>query len=362
MAEFESEDSSNGALVIDERTYYNEEIVISDDSDSEGLKIVEVDDDSSPLCSSSSTIVNLKCNCCSKLFTNHDDFLNHTKKFEGNCMNISNEKFMTKRQIAEDLSSKPLVKRKRGRPPKTLRKIVPKTTVPKAVPLRPPPLLPLPTMRKDKSPDYQEIPSLRQLLVDEIEPEYPCETCGQVFRHNIGLICHYETEHSIACDETVTSETKKSTTRRNYYREKKLLDHIEPASDVINLTLLPDFKKDSRMNRMKSYVQSTNKGQVYCVLCNTHFDKAKKALAHIEAKHMIGKIQCGYCNMKFVYELKLRSHLAKRHKVIAVYKCDKCLKMINKEECETHSQKCKEIVSSVSIKEEDEEEENVVVV
>ena len=211
------------------------------------------------------------------------------------------------------------------------------------------------------------LPSLRQILVDEIEPEYPCTMCGEIFRHNIGLLCHLNTEHN---DETFNKEdsskekksptklgVKKQIMKKNPVDENKQVEndaYIQmPISDTVDLTLLPDLKKDSLMNRMKSYVYSPMKGQAICLLCNIDFKNTKKALSHVEDKHIMDKIGCGYCNMKFVYELKLRSHMAKRHNVICVYKCDKCSKMINKEECDSHSEKCKEKVNPMIIKREE---------
>ncbi|KAL5235749.1 hypothetical protein ACI65C_003159 [Semiaphis heraclei] len=402
MAELESEDSSDGTLVIDEPNYDNQTIEILDDSDSD-VEVVELDDntvDNSDVeivefddnldveiveldnhiknTSTSlnppglSTKISLTCKQCSRVFTTNNALLNHIRKFKGRiggCTYIANN-IIEKRKTIETPESEHLVmKKKRGRPPKKNDVHGPQfpvpvlKPVPKTIPLsRPsiPELIPIifksvtkPTIEKNNI-----LPSLRQMLVDEIEPEYPCTICGEIFRHNIALICHLNTDHN---NETTnkedTNKEKKSSTKlgvkKQIIQENKQIENHEPKSDTVDLTLLPDFKKDSLMNRMKSYVYSTNKNQAICLLCNLDFKNAKRALAHVEDKHMMDKIECGYCNMKFVYELKLRSHMAKRHKIIGVYKCDKCSKMINKEECDSHTEKCEGKVDPIIIKRED---------
>lgn len=350
MAELYDEDSSDGTLVIDEKNL----IPNDDDSVSDQLQIAKIDKFikiSSFMTTSSSTIRNIACTFCSKLFSCNDDLLNHIKLFKGKCLTISNDIPCTKRQTNEDLTPEHFVKKKRGRPPKN--SIAIDMPIPKAIPVHPPPLIPLSVLRTFAMPPpiVKNLPSLRQQLIDEMEPEYPCSLCDQIFRHHIGLLCHLDSDHKNDSTEKVENIRKK-TTRKIAIKEKKPIENDEPISDIINLTLMPDVKKDSLLNRMKSYVYSASKGQVLCVICNAPFKTTKKALAHVEDKHIKEKIQCGYCNMKFVYELKVRSHMAKRHNVIGVYKCDKCLTMLNKEECETHSEKCKNTINPI-IKQED---------
>lgn len=346
MAELDSEDSSDGALIIDEPNY--ETIELLDDSD---VEVDKFNDDvqfvSSSLSSScSSTKTGLTCKICSRIFSTNNDLLNHIRKFKGrigSCIGVTKVKFATKRKNVEDITPKHFIKKKRGRPPKM--HTVTETpclqlhdTVPASVPIIPQ--------------NMAIMPPLHQLLVDEIEPEYPCTMCDQVFRHNIGLICHLNAEHSTSTN-IVERSTSKLKQKKRIVR-KNIQEMNEPDTNpdkVIDLTLLPEVKKDSLLNRMKSYVYSA-KNQVICILCNIEFKNTKRALAHVEDKHISDKIECGYCNMKFVYELKLRSHLAKRHKVISVFKCDKCSKLINKEECESHSEKCKEKVNPMKIKSE----------
>jgi len=407
MAELESEDSSDGTLVIDEPNYENQTVEILDDSDSDveiveldddiednsDLEIVELDDvqDNSDVDvvelddniedtyislnpPGASAKIGLTCKQCSRIFTTNNDLLNHIRKFKGRiggCTNIVNVTTLTtKRKNAESPKFEHLVNKKRGRPPKKNNVIelqVP-IPVPKTIPLcRPsiPELIPIffksptkPTIAMNNNNNM--LPSLRQMLVDEIEPEHPCTKCGEIFRHNIALLCHLTTEHkneSTNKDPKKKSATKlgvkKQIMKKNCINVNKHIENVEPTSDIVDLTLLPDFKKDSLLNRMKSYLYSPNKGQVICILCNIDFKNTKKALAHVEDKHIMDKIECGYCNMKFVFELKLRSHMARRHKVICVYKCDKCLKMINKEECDSHLEKCIEKINPVIIKREE---------
>lgn len=351
MADFESEDSLDGALIIDEPNYDSNKIEILSDSDSD-VEIVELDDDindiSSTLNSSNSTN-GLTCKQCSRIFSTNNDLLNHIRKFKGRiggCTSVTNVKLTTIKRKAVDLTPENFIKKKRDRPPKLC---AISTPVPDAIPLCTQ-IIPemIPIIYKPTPPPNIIMPSLRQILVDEIEPEYPCTICGQIFRHNIGLICHVNSEH-ITSDNAINAKKKSPTTlsekkqimKKNDIKDNKQIENDEPISNTINLTLSSDFKKDSLLNRMKSYVYSANKNQVICVLCNVEFKTTKKALAHVEDKHISEKIECGYCNMKFVYKLKLRSHMAKRHKIIAVYECDKCSKMINKEECELHLEKCK---------------------
>jgi len=394
MAELESEDSSDGTLVIDEPNYDNQTIEISNDSDSD-VEVVELDDNEvnnsdveiveldNHIKSTSlkppglSTKVGLTCKQCSRIFTTNNALLNHIRKFKGRiggCTNIPNNT-LEKRKIAETSEYEHLViKKKRGRPPKKNDVNGAQLTVPVLRPVpkpirinRPsiPELIPIifKSVTKPTIETNDILPSLRQILVDETEPEYPCTKCGEIFRHNIALICHLNTDH---INETTNTEdaikekksptklaVKKQIMKKNVINEIKQIENYEPISDTVDLTLLPDYKKESLMNRMKSYVYSTNKNQAICLLCNIDFKNTKKALSHVEDKHITDKIECGYCNMKFVYELKLRSHMAKRHKIIGVYKCDKCLKMINKEECDSHSEKCKGKVNSIIIKRED---------
>lgn len=409
MAELESEDSSDGTLVIDEPNYDDQTIEILDNSDSDveiveldddivdnsDMEVVELDDvqdnsdveivelDDRPKNTSTSfnpsvhlsTKISLTCKSCSRIFSTNNDLLNHIRKFKGRiggCTNLPNY-MIEKRKIAECLESEHLIiKKKRGRPPKNHDVSGPQSPVPvpKTIPLcRPsiPELIPI-IFKSGTRPTIATInnntlPSLRQILVDEIEPEYQCTICGEIFRHNIGLICHLDTEHN---NETTNKEdpnkNKKSSTKlgvkkpiikKNLVNEIKQIENYDPISDTVDLTLVPELKKDSLMNRMKSYVYSLNKNQAICLLCNIDFKNTRKALAHVEDKHIMDKIECGYCNMKFVFELKLRSHMAKRHKIIGVYKCDKCSKMINKEECDLHSKKCKGKVNPIIKREED---------
>lgn len=367
MAGLDSEDSLDGTLVIDEPNYDCSTIEISDNSTDSDVEVVELHDNTTIIPSlnhsSSLTTSNITCKGCSKSFPSNNDLLNHVRKFKGkmgNCKIGTNIVYPTKRKNTEDLKHEHLVKKKRGRPPKYQNTIL-EPAVPVAIPLAVrccPPLIPV--IFKPIPPPSNSLPSLRQILVDEIEPEYTCPTCGESFRHNIGLICHLHSQHNDVANDVTTNQVmnknKKSQTKlkekKKIVREIKQVENNEPTSNAIDLTLLPDLKKDSLWNRIKSYVYSANKNQVICVLCKLEFQNTKKALAHVEDKHIMDKIQCGYCNMKFVYELKLRSHMAKRHKVIGVYKCDKCSKMINKEECESHSEKCNGIVNSVKIKKE----------
>lgn len=395
MAELESEDSSDGTLVIDEPNSDNQTIEISDDSDSDveiveleddteensDVEIVELDDDiedTTALLNSSrsSSKIGLTCKACSRIFTTNNDLLNHIRKFIGRiggCNNLTNVTFTAKRKYSENPNSEYLVKKKRGRPPKKNNNILPPVPTqpapaPITVPLRHRPSIPelIPIIFKSATKPTPTVatndnilPSLRQILIDEIEPEYPCTICGEIFRHNIGLICHLNTEHKNESTKDTNKDkkssnklVKKQNIKRNLVNDKQIEDH-ESISDTVDLTLLPEFKKNSLMNRMKSYIHTTIKGQVICLLCNIDFKTTKKALSHIEDKHIMDKIGCGYCNLKFVYELKLRSHMAKRHKVICVYKCDKCLKMIKEEEFDSHSEKCKVKVNPIIIKTEE---------
>lgn len=346
MAELSSEDSLDGALVIDEPqdepNYDFKQIKILENSDSD-MEIVEIKDDVNAISSSSD-----------------NDLLNHVKKFKGglgNCINVSNVQQLTaKRKKSEDLTPELCIENKRSRPP-NIRNVV-KHPVPQLIPLNFR-VLPKAEPQKDQkisniNPPKNNLPSLSQILLNEIEPEYPCTICGEIFRHNIGLICHLNANHN-----NESSITDLKTKRRSYYTkarerkksvENKQIENNEPILESINLTLLPDLKKDTLLNRMKSYVYSPNKSNVICVLCKAEFKNTKKALAHVEDKHITKKIECAYCNMKFVYELKLRSHMAKRHKVIGVYKCEKCLKMINREEYESHSEKCTGQINTIKIK------------
>ncbi|XP_025424832.1 uncharacterized protein LOC112693814 [Sipha flava] len=364
MDELESEDSLDGTLVIDEPNYDNNIIEISDDTDSDAdVEVVELDDSTNfipSLLNSSSSLSKPKtaCKVCSKIFLSNNDLLNHIRKFKGkigNCK-VGTNIMYSKRKNTEDLQPEHLLRKNLGKPPKNSNIIEP--TVPVAIPLNIsfcPSLIPI--NNKPTPPPSNSLPSLRQILVDEIEPEYTCTTCGQTFRHNIGLLCHLDSEHNDATINQVKNKKKKLSTKlvekKTVSSENKLTENNEPISNTVDLTLVPNFKKESLWNRIKSYVYSANKNQVFCVLCKLEFKSTKKALAHVEDKHIMDKIQCGYCNMKFVYELKLRSHMARRHKVIGVYKCDKCSKMINKEECESHSKKCKGIANPVNIKTED---------
>lgn len=342
MAELESENSSDGTLVIDEPNYDYETIEILDSSDSD-VEVVELDDnieETSTLLnpSSSSTNVGLNCNFCFRKFSSNNDLLNHIRKFKGrlgSCINMSkmiNVNLSTKRKNEKRHLPEHIVKKKRGRPPKyhpVIKTPDPNSLCPQNIPI----------IYNSFTPT-NNLPSLRKILVDELEREYSCTKCDQTFRHNIGLICHLNSEHNDESNNISLTKLNEKKERKRLVKTNKEIEYVKTITDTIDLTLLPDYKKDSLMNRMKSYVYSPNKGQVICVLCNVEFKNTKKALAHVEDKHITEKIECGYCNMKFVYELKLRSHMAKRHKVISVYKCDKCSKMINNEECKTHSEKC----------------------
>lgn len=371
MAEPDSEDSSDCALIIDDGPHDDSNAIeIIDDRDSD-VEIVEsnenIKNNSLSFFNSSipSSKSGLTCKVCSRIFPTNNALLNHTRKFNGrSCMIlVSNVQQTAKRSNAEDLtlSHEYSVKKKRGRLPNRTTVIMPKLKpikpVPEAIPLLPH-YIPVITKNPNPPPTINIMPSLSQVLIDEIEPEYPCTKCDQIFRHNIGLICHLNSDHNEipSCENNVekNSSTKLSKKRKFIKKNKdiKQIEDDEPISDTVNLTLMQDFKKDSILNRMKSYVHSATKDKAICVLCNTNFKNTKKALAHVEDKHITDKIQCGYCNMKFVYELKLRSHMAKRHKVIGVYKCDKCSKMINREECESHMEKCEGKASSVDIKRE----------
>lgn len=352
MAEVESEDSSDGTLVIDEPSYNYETIEIMDSSDSD-VEVVELDNISTSLNpSSSSNKSGLNCNFCLRIFSSNNELLNHVRKFKGklggclNKSNMTNVNLTVKKKNEESILQEHLIKRKRGRPPK----IYPKRPVPDAIPLYPEnrPII------YNSLPHTNNFQSLKKVLLDEIEPEYACTKCDQTFRHNIGLICHLNSEHNDVSNNISSVKLDDKKEKKKIVKDNKQIEeNDEPVSDIINLTLLPDYKKDSLINRMKSYVYSPNKGEVICVLCNAEFKNTKKALAHVEDKHITGKIECGYCSMKFVYELKLRSHMAKRHKVISVYKCDKCLKMINNEECISHSEKCEGKMNIIKIKSEE---------
>lgn len=346
MAELSNEDSYDGVLIIDEPNYDSLTIEISDDSD---VEILEIDDHTNNISSTTfiptssfSKAIGLACSSCSGVFHSDNDLLNHIKKFKGHCLNINNVPSTYNRNMAiDDIPSHyevipQRVQRKRGRQSKKY--TVPSVT--EAIMLR---SQVVPTAYEPIPPANDILPSLSQILIDEIEPEYPCNTCGQVFRHNIGLICHLNSEHIDSSSTEVVQKKRKLSKmeEKKNIKDSKQIDNDEPRSNTVDLTLLPDFKKDSLLNRMKSYVHSVNKGQVICILCKLEFKNTKKALAHVEDKHIMDKLECGYCNMKFVYELKLRSHMAKRHKIIGVYKCEKCLKYINKEEHETHSKVCK---------------------
>jgi len=362
MAELESEDSSDGMLVIDEPNYDCKNVEISDNSNSD-VEVVELDEDTKDIStlmkpSSSSTITGLTCNHCFKKFSTNNNLLNHIRKFKGSCGKSTNNNFTFKR-TSVDLIHEHLIKKK----PKLYPVIEP--AISEDVPLC---NEMIPIMYKPTAEPTNIMPSLRQVLVDEIEPEYPCSKCGQIFRHNIGLLCHLSSDHNDVSSNQVMNVKKKSSTklggkkritRKNSVKDKKQIENNEPVSNTIDLTMLPDIKKDSLLSRMKSYVYTANKNKVICLLCNVQFTNIKKALAHVQDKHISKKIECGYCDMKFVYELKLRSHMAKRHNIICVYKCDKCSKMINRDECELHLENCEEKESPIEIKRE--EDDNLIV-
>lgn len=367
MAELESEDSSDGVLIIDEP------IEIVDDSNSD----MESNDENikntsysslNPSCST--TKIGSTCKFCSRIFSTNNDLINHNRKFKGrNCANMTNVQLTTNTNITYKFTPKHSIRIKPKKPPKNATVIQPLVPVPHAIPL-PTPLIPIfYSIKNDHTPttpdppasstiDIRPLPSLSQMLIEEMDPEYPCTICGQIFRHNIGLHCHLNSEHKEKPTNEVVKVDKKDKVNKNKKivkknKDNKQIENNEPVSDTINLTLIPDdLKKDSLLNRMKSYVYSAAKDQVSCVLCNVNFTSAKRALAHVEDKHITKKIECGYCRMKFVYELKLRSHMAKRHKIIAVYKCDKCSKLIKKEESDLHSEKCKGITNQIKIKRE----------
>lgn len=359
MAELSNEDSYDGVLIIDERNDDSITIEISDDSD---VDVEEIDNDINNISSSifipSSSInkvIGSACKKCSGIFRTNNDLLNHTRKFKGHCLKINNESSTNKRKKAEDETPSKFevipqhnntVKKKRERPPTIITDIKP--SVSEAIILHSQ-AVSIPTYYEPIPSTYNTLPLLSQMLIDEIEPEYPCDICGQVFRHNIGLICHLNSEHNNSSSTEAIQKKRKPTKleEKKNIKDKNQTDNDEPVDNTVDLTLLPDFKKDSLFNRMKSYVYSAKKDQVICVLCKMEFKNTKKALAHVEDKHIMDKLECGYCNMKFVYELKLRSHMAKRHKIIVVYKCDKCLKYINKEEYEMHPKECKEKVKTV---------------
>jgi len=357
MAELESEDSSDGTLVIDEPNYDCKR-EISDDLNS-NVSVIISDDDVKHVStllnpSGSSTTIGSICKHCSKKFPSNNCLLNHIRRFNGSCAEVANKNSTVKRKTV-DLIPKHFVTNE------PIRCTVIEQTISKAVPLcnQVIPIVYEPAV----APADIIVPSLRQVLVDEIEPEYPCTKCDQIFRHNIGLLCHLNSDHNdvVSSNQVVDVKNKslaklgrkKRVVRKNCIKEKKQIENNEPVSNTIDLTLLPDLKRDSLLNRMKAYVYTTDENKVICVLCNVEFKNTKRALAHVEDKHVSEKIGCGYCNMKFVYELKLRSHLAKRHKIIAVHKCDTCSKMINKEEYESHLEKCKEKANPAIIKIED---------
>lgn len=338
MAELDSEDSLSGVLVIDEPNYDYNQIKTLNNSDSD-VEIIDIKDNVNTISSSSD---NGLLDCVKKL-----------KGSLGNAINGSKvQQLATKRKKSAEVMPEVCIKSKRGRSSK-IRK-VPKQPVPQLIPLN------FRLLPKTGPPTEQKLynPSLNQILLNDIEPEYPCTICGQIFRHNIGLICHLNTEHNKASSGTDSKEKRKTHCAKTRERKKsteknvnenKQIENDELMLETINLTLFPDLKKDTLLSRMKSYVYSPNKTDVICVLCKAEFPNTKKALAHIEDKHITKKIECAYCNMKFVYELKLRSHMAKRHKVIGVYKCDKCSKMINREEYESHSEKCTGQMSTAKI-------------
>ncbi|VVC27846.1 Zinc finger C2H2-type [Cinara cedri] len=381
MAELDSEDSLDGALVIDEPQdepkYDLHQIKILESSDSD-VEIIEIKDDdeispsSNNLLNSDSDveIIEIKDDD-DEISPSSDNLINCVKKFNdslGNCINVSNvQQRVTKRKKSEDLTPELCIKNKRGSPPKLNNGF--KNPLPQLIPINRPIILAntepqdekkifnLQTESKKynltppKNNPENNLPSLSQILINEIEPEYPCTTCGQIFRHNIGLICHLNDAHNIITTVAEAKDKKKSYTK--VHERKKSIENDEPTVETINLTMLPDLKKDTLLSRMKSYVYSPNKNDVICVLCKAEFKNNKKALAHVEDKHISKKIECGYCNMKFVYELKLRSHMAKRHKIICVLKCEKCAKMINREEYESHSEKCTGQMNTINIKIED---------
>lgn len=376
MAEPDSEDSSDGTLVIDEPNRDDETIEITDESDIDIIDLVDNIQDTPSILNypSSSSNSHLTCTVCFRLFSSNNELINHIRKFKGRLggcdpkininitSTISGEK---SKDRTPELEADHVYKKKKGNPPKTYSKL----PVPESVPINPQ-LLPI--ILKPTSPNNNNhtkanctdnnLPSVRQMLIEEADPVHPCTMCRQIFRHYIGLVCHMNSEHyNLSSDKVLNA--KKSSTKSNEKKqnvrksvitehksvitehksvitEHKSVENNEPVSNTVDLTLLPDSKKDSLLNRMKSYVHSHNKDLVVCVLCNMKFKSTKKALSHIEDKHIMNKIKCGYCNMKFVYELKLRSHMAKRHNIICVYKCDKCSKIMNKDECESHLEKC----------------------
>lgn len=357
MAELDSEDSSDGTLVIDEPNHNYETIEIIDDSDVEIIDIIDNIADTSSISNypSSSTNSRLICKLCYRLFSTNNELLNHIRKFKGRIggckietnMNITSTiKGKKSKDHSSKLETNCVYKKKKGNSPK----ICSKLPVPKSIPICPEliPIIFKPTSPSNDEYTDNNLPSLRQMLVEEVDPEYPCTECGQIFRHYIGLVCHLNSDHyNLSSDKVIKkrksstkSDEKKQNTKKSVITENKPIKNNESVSNIVDLTLFPDSKKDSLLNRMKSYVHSPNKDLVVCVLCNMEFQNTKKALSHIEDKHIMNKIECAYCSMKFLYELKLRSHMAKRHNAICVYKCDKCSKMIDKEKCELHLETC----------------------
>ncbi|XP_050541299.1 uncharacterized protein LOC126905540 isoform X2 [Daktulosphaira vitifoliae] len=318
MAYFHNEDSSDGTLIIDEQNEDFETIELSDDSDTEKLdninfnNDVEVISSSSSKCSSFDDDSSHTCSFCSKLFYDKISLYDHISTYQGSCS--TNMLGINERNIEVDSELDCTYERKLEK--YTLDKV----PVPEAIPLSPK----LSSVSCVSNTINKSIPSLRQMLVDEIEPEHPCLICGQIFRHNIGLICHINSDHKEVHNEkknSIIETTNKSGRKKRVSKDikvKKIVENLEPLSNKVDLTLLPDLKKDTLINRIKSYVHIVSKGhitKVICILCNIDFKTTKKAMAHVEDKHILDKIECGYCNMKFVYELKLRSHMAKRHKI-----------------------------------------------
>jgi len=234
----ESEDSSDGALIIDDEPHDDSSVIeIIDDRDSD-VEIVELNENiknNSPSifnCSIPSSKSGLTCKNCSRIFPTNNALLNHTRKFSGkNCMIIvSNVQQTAKRSNTEDLtnSHEYSVKKKRGRPPNRTTVIMPKLKpikpVPEAIPLLPH-YIPVITKNPNPPPTINimpPLPSLSQVLIDEIEPEYPCTKCDQIFRHNIGLICHLNSDHNEipSCENNVEKNSSTKLGKKKKFKKK----------------------------------------------------------------------------------------------------------------------------------------------
>lgn len=180
-----------------------------------------------------------------------------------------------------------------------------------------------------------------------IEETYTCTLCNELFKYNVGLICHMETEHKDISRRRVIQKKTKRSKKMKPVKKLVSVNNGETASHSYSKEPVKRLcVSGSSMPNENLSVSGAAEGVVAfkksCDVCKKSFSDQNKLSKHLEGCMKVGlNFHCIYCKAKFGWESKYKKHLFRTHKLNAVVICKLCSSVFSDiDSLATHSSQC----------------------